>query len=452
MGTTREKDTLIERRKHQFVLLFLVTCLQICLLSIETRAQVECSIASLDYPPEVLYARPFTLGVKVDYSFAPYWTYSLRVQVLQGGYRSDFSLNDVIASTEAVTVIGVGSRKFSVQITAPSTSKEWSLTVLACFNPSSLGKWYVSDKDGYKSFAVLVYDKCRVSLKVIPSEVVRYTRISGDGEYAPDSTVNLRADRVVLGSSGVRYVFVSWTVEGRRYNTEVAFVQVTQRSVIAVAEFKAQYELVVKSEFGDPKGAGWYDEGSVATFSVTSPFYILVFERWSGNSTAGSPKSTIVMNGPKTVVAVWRTDNTILIFTVLGVSSALVAGAGFSVYSRKRKIAAQAPPAAPAGVVYPETPSTMPAKAVPETPTAVKEVKQVPEVAPTMKVKQVKEIPPPKMIPITEDTSLLDDRVYNYVVEHSGEIVLSQAVEELGITVDDLVAVIDRLKNQGRLA
>jgi len=177
-----------------------------------------------------------------------------------------------------------------------------------------------------------------------------------------------------------------------------------------------------------------------------------IFERWSGDSAAASPNSTIVMNGPKTVVAVWRTDNTPLILTILGVSSALVTGAGFLIYSRKRKIAAQAATAAPAGVVYPETPSTMPAKAVPETPTAVKEVKRVPEAVPTMKVKQVKEIPPPKIIPITEDTSLLDDRVYNYIVEHGGEIVLSQAVGDLGITVDDLMAAIDRLKNQGRLA
>jgi hypothetical protein len=157
------------------------------------------------------------------------------------------------------------------------------------------------------------------------------------------------------------------------------------------------------------------------------------------------------MSSPKTVVAVWRRDNTALILTVLGVSSVLATAAGLLAYSRKRKVMAQAAPATAAGVVHPETPSTIPAKAVPETSTAVKEVKRVPEATPTMKVKQVKEIPPPKMIPITEDTSLLDDRVYNYVVEHSGEIVLSQAVEELGITVDDLMAAIDRLKNQGRL-
>jgi len=424
----------------------------------ETRAQFGCSIVSLNYPSEVISGRPFTVMVTVNYTFL-YSTYSLKVQVLEGGYRSDFSPNDVIVDSETVTVVGVGSRKFSMRIAAPSTPKEWSLTVLACFQHSFLRKWYVSDTGGYKSFTVSVYDKCRVSLKVTPSEVARYARISGDGEYAPDSTVSLSADRVVPGSSGVRYMFVSWIVEGSRYDTEVASVRVTQRSVIAVAEFKVQYELVVKSEFGDPKGAGWYDEGSLATFVVTSPVTVSIsaqqiFERWSGDSAAVSPRSTIVMDGPKTVVAVWRTDNTPLILTVLGVSSALVAGVGFLTYSRsrKRKIAAQAAPAAPAGVVYPEAPSTMPAKAVPETPTAVKEVKRVPEAAPTMKVKQVKEIPPPKMIPVTEDTSLLDDRVYNYIVEHGGEIVLSQAVGDLGITVDDLMAAIDRLKNQGRLA
>ncbi len=455
LGAARKKDAFIPRRKRQLLLLFLVVCLQIGLLGIETRAEVECSVVSLNYPSEVVFGRPFTMLVTVNYSFAPPSIYSLKVQVLQGGYRSDFSSDDVIAGSEAITVMGVGSRKFSVQITAPLTLKEWSLTVLACFNRSSLGKWwFVSDDGGYKSFSVLVRDKCRVSLRVIPSEVVRYTRISGEGEYAPDSTVSLSADRVVSRSSGVRYLFVSWTVDGTRYDTEVVSVRITHGSVIAVAEFKVQYELKIESLFGNPQGSGWYDEGSVATFSVTSPanLGIHIFERWSGNSTSTLPKDTIVMSSPKTIATVWKTDNTALIVTVFGVSSALVAGTGFLIYSRKRKIAGQTVSAVPAGVLSPETPSAIPAKAVPETPTAVKEVKQVPEAAPTMKVTHVKEIPPPKMILRTEDTSLLDDRVYNCIAEHGGEVSLSQAAEELGITVHDLNAAIDRLKNQGRLA
>jgi len=46
----------------------------------------------------------------------------------------------------------------------------------------------------------------------------------------------------------------------------------------------------------------------------------------------------------------------------------------------------------------------------------------------------------------------LDERVYNYIVEHEGTIALSQAAKDLGITVDELNAAIERLKSQGRLA
>ena len=74
--------------------------------------------------------------------------------------------------------------------------------------------------------------------------------------------------------------------------------------------------------------------------------------------------------------------------------------------------------------------------------------KTVPEAAPT--VKEVKEVPTPKITP-TVEAPTLDEQVYNYIVEHQGEISLSQAAKDLGITVDDLHAAISRLKNQRRL-
>jgi len=417
-----------------FLLLF--ACLQTSQLSVETSAQIVCRVASLDHPSEMAAGQPFTLRVTVDYSF-PYGTYSLKVMVYKGGLR-DFS--SFVAESTSVEISGAGSQVSSVGLTAPYAVDEWTLTTYACYRRLYENTWYyLPDSGGYRTFAVLIYTKCQVSLNTRPSDVARYTKLFGEGEYDPNASVTLKADRIVQGPSGTRYVFLFWTVEGRRYDTESPTIRVAQRRLTATAQFKVQYELTVKSEFGNPQGQEWYDEGSLATFSVTSPvgFGIQhVFERWSGDSTSASPSSTIVMNSPKTVLAVWRADYTVLIVVILVVVGASGAAIGFVAYTRKRRAAA---PAAPLGVVHPEAaPTGMAAKPVPEAaPSAVKEVK---------------EIPTPKIVPITEVAPPLDERVYDYIVEHEGTIALSQAAKDLGIAVDELNAAIERLKVQGRLA
>jgi len=437
--TLDKKDVLVWRRTRYLLVLFLLICLQVSLLSVETSAQVTCRVASLDYPSEVRGGRPFTLTATVDYSF-PYGTYSIRVDVFEGAYQTGtIYFKDAVAQGESTSASGTGSKRLSVQLTAPFSSKEWLLTLYAHYQTWYGGtSWYRTDV-GYKTLTVSVYVKCQVWLKTSPAEVARYTKMSGEGVYDPETYVTLKADRMVSGATGTRYVFLYWMVDGVRYDTEAPTIRVDRRQITAIAEFKVQYELVVKSEFGGPRGSGWYDERSVATFSVTSPvgFGIQqVFERWTGDSTSTSSSSTIVMNSPKTVVAVWRADYTIAIVAILGVVGASGAAIGFIAYSRKKRAAA---PAAPLGVVRPEA-----------APAGVA-AKPVPEAAPSA-VKEVKEVPTPKIIPIAEAAPPLDERVYNYIVAHEGTIALSQAAKDLGITLDELNAAIDRLKSQGRLA
>jgi len=356
--------------------------------------------------------------------------------IYRGGWK-DFS--SFTTESEIVDVSGAGYKTFSIQLTAPYTSKEWPLTAYACYKgPQHTSWYYFPDAGGYRSFSVLVYTKCQVWLKSSPSQVTRYAKMSGEGEYDLDTAVSLRVDRMVQGPTGTRYVFLYWIVDGVRYDTEAPTIRVDRRQITATAEFKVQHYLAVKSEFGNPQGSEWYDEGSSATFSVTSPvgFGVLyIFERWTGDSSSTSPESTVLMNSPKTVTAVWRTDYRVLIVMILSVAGVSVAALLlFHAFSRRKAAA----PAAPLGVVHPEAPPAgVPSKPVPETAAAVKEVK---------------EVPVPKMIPITEQAPTLDDKVYDYVVEHEGTIALSQAAKDLGISLSELNATIERLKSQGRLS
>jgi len=237
-------------------------------------------------------------------------------------------------------------------------------------------------------------------------------------------------DNVVAGAPGIRYVFRYWAVDGRRYDTASTVIRVDKREIIATAVFGLQYELKIETPFGNPMGSGWYDEGSVATFSVTSPTLlgIQVFERWSGNSTSVLPMDTIVMSSPKTIVAVWRTDQSALITVILGIAGVSVAAGALLRLGRKRKVAAPAAPAPPG---------------VPTT--------RAEEVKPRYLGAPWREIPAPKITPMGEMMAPLHERVYDYIIKHEGTISLSQAARDLGISLEELKAAIERLKEEGRL-
>ncbi|MEO0092432.1 MAG: T9SS type A sorting domain-containing protein, partial [candidate division WOR-3 bacterium] len=83
----------------------------------------------------------------------------------------------------------------------------------------------------------------------------------------------------------------------------------------ATANWTTQYYLTVNSAYGTTGGAGWYDSGTNAYATVT-PLTVsggagiqYVFTNWSGDATGTtSPSDPILMNGPKTATANWKTQ------------------------------------------------------------------------------------------------------------------------------------------------
>lgn len=72
------------------------------------------------------------------------------------------------------------------------------------------------------------------------------------------------------------------------------------------------YYLRVISNYGKPRGEGLYIAGSKANFSI-SPVLIdygnnirRIFVGWTGDLNISSAEGTIVMNSPKTVIAIWK--------------------------------------------------------------------------------------------------------------------------------------------------
>ena len=110
-----------------------------------------------------------------------------------------------------------------------------------------------------------------------------------------------------------------------------------------------QHHLSVRSPYGLISGDGWYDDGSIASFSLSTtslPERGLmgmlgvknIFDGWGGDSTATSANATIVMGGPKIVTALWRKDYT-QFYTIIGVFASAFLFSYFAtllIYQRRR--------------------------------------------------------------------------------------------------------------------
>ena len=89
---------------------------------------------------------------------------------------------------------------------------------------------------------------------------------------------------------------------------------------------QSQYYLTIESEHGDPQGEGFYDAGSTATISITTPvgFGIqYVFTGWSGDLIASTPTAQVLMNADRTVIVNWRSDYTQL-YIIVGVLGTVI--------------------------------------------------------------------------------------------------------------------------------
>ncbi len=198
----------------------------------------------------------------------------------------------------------------------------------------------------------------------------------------PGSTHTLQVQETIEGDSGVRYVFVEWSDGSRDTSRTITVTEPTSYT----AKFKTQYELTVVSHIGDPQGGGWYDSGSEATFSVTSPqtdpgfFGSLggkrVFLRWSGDISADSATASITMDAPKTVRAEWKVDNSQPYMILGGIAVVIVVAILAFVLMRRRGRPVSAPPP-----VRPAPPVAVPelAPAPPPTPAAPAQPPPAPE-------------------------------------------------------------------------
>jgi hypothetical protein len=121
-------------------------------------------------------------------------------------------------------------------------------------------------------------------------------------------------------ASGTRGLFVQWD-DGNSSNVRNVFVD---SDVTMTAEYVTQYYLTVKknpSYIGETTGQDWYNSGTMAVATCTSPVpyysYRYVFVNWTGDAFGTSTTLQILMNSPKTVTANYKAQYNVT-FTTYG--------------------------------------------------------------------------------------------------------------------------------------
>jgi hypothetical protein len=164
---------------------------------------------------------------------------------------------------------------------------------------------------------------------------------TGSGFYPEGTTANISVSTTEITTSDQQHklVFSGWSGDtgGLGQTSNV----IVDKPLTIVANWKDQYYLSVTSNQGTPSGSGWYDNGQVASISITSPtappgvWVRYVFDGWSDGNLGKNRDSSFVMTGSKTVSAVWRDDYTPAVMNSLIMSA--VGGVGLLVYRKTKK-------------------------------------------------------------------------------------------------------------------
>jgi PKD repeat protein len=141
------------------------------------------------------------------------------------------------------------------------------------------------------------------------------TTIPGENWYNEGTQVTLSAPDPVSVSTGVRYKFLYWDVDGTQVNGNPITV-VMDANHTATAHYRLEYYLTVLSPFGTVGGEGWYPSGSTAYATLNTGIVDhgngtrRMFTNWSGDASGDNyaQSNLITMNGPKTAVANWKTQ------------------------------------------------------------------------------------------------------------------------------------------------
>ena len=316
----------------------------------------------------------------------------------------------------------------------------------------SFGAW-TGDYSGSSSTGTVVMDRPKVvtahyvaqylvKVEYEPQSITSNYNETRAGWYDAGSSVQLGpAPTLIMISSMERLKFVDWVDNGLS-SQNVSISILIDKPHRIVLTYITQYYVDVQSSHGSVSGSGWYDKGSIAKVTETpeSSWPIsYTFSGWnlnpqSGKLTKNDDSWSLIVDQPYTIQAVWGFDFLPIIAIVGGGSAGIAALAASVVLARRRRRlrgrVARKPPTPLTSRICRTCGNNLPAGAVfCQKCGAATSTESQPAAIPT-----------------------LEDKVYDYIIKHEGVISLSKASNDLGLTVDKLKEITEKLKDEGRLS
>lgn len=203
---------------------------------------------------------------------------------------------------------------YYVEVTTPQASKHVRLLV----DDASLP---LTDQTKIENVTLTHVTKNYLTVKTNPEHI---TTIPGEGWYDQGTNVDLTAPEYVNVSTGVRYRFSHWDIDGTPQETGVNPITVTMdANHTATAYYTLQYYLTVSSPYGTPSGEDWYDSDTTAYAALDTGVVDhgnktrRLFTSWGGDAsgTNYAQSNPITMNNPKTATANWKTQHLLTVQT-----------------------------------------------------------------------------------------------------------------------------------------
>jgi hypothetical protein len=287
--------------------------------------------------------------------------------------------------------------------------------------------------DGPKSVTARYKTQYKLEVTYDPPDIAQKISAPNSTWYDAGETASLGPVPQIIsiqGSSVERFVWLSWNIDGMTQPGTSAELAMNKPHNVRLI-YQTQYYLLVTSSFGETTGTGWYVDGEKARFDVTySGSELLVKHTLAGwrlnssNAISALPpgENEVTMDRPYVVEAQWTTDYAPLwIFIVsLGAAATIVTAVIFIIVKRPRSLA-RLGSSLSSGVKRHRT-----------------------AVAGTARKRD--------QAPATAGSEELDSRVYQYIAKRNGEISLSQASKDLGLSVSEVELSTERLKRKGLLA
>jgi len=184
--------------------------------------------------------------------------------------------------------------------------------------------------------------------------------------YDAGSYASIWVKETPIIDADTRYTFEGWSGDysGDAKNFTILMNSPKRITIL----WKVQYFLHVDSQLGNASGGGWYDAEAIAMFSVDKESMPVadwsgalgakyVFDGWSGDYDGKVLTGSLVMDGPKTVVAMWMMDYGQMYLSVGAIITMMGTAAFLLRWMKRRAMPQPIPPPPESPMLTPPPPS-----------------------------------------------------------------------------------------------